>query len=105
MSFPVRTQKEPEHCVSLADVRAEIDRIDEAIVRALGTRFQYVLRAADFKTDAESVRASERRQAMMRQRRAWAEESGLDADVIEKLYSDLVAYFIQEELRRVRERA
>ena len=36
-------------------------------------------------------------------RRAWAEEADLDPDVIEKLYRDLVGYFIvreTEELRR-----
>ena len=34
---------------------------------------------------------------MLRARRAWAAEADLDPDVIEKLYRDLVAYFIVRE--------
>jgi isochorismate pyruvate lyase len=37
---------------------------------------------------------------MLVQRRAWAEEAGLNPDVIEKMYQDLVSYFIAEELRQ-----
>lgn len=36
---------------------------------------------------------------MLQTRRQWAEENGLSADVIEKMYSDLVNYFIEEEMR------
>lgn len=32
-------------------------------------------------------------------RRIWAEEVNLNPDVIEKLYRDLVNYFINEELK------
>lgn len=50
--------------------------------------------------DETSVRAPERFAAMLAQRRRWAEAVGLNADVIEKLYSDLVTHFIQEEMKR-----
>ena len=43
------------------------------------------------------VAAPERQAAMLRARRAWAAEADLDPDVIEKLYRDLVAYFIARE--------
>jgi isochorismate pyruvate lyase len=36
---------------------------------------------------------------MLQQRRVWAEEEGLDADVIEKMYQDLVNHFIDEEMK------
>jgi isochorismate pyruvate lyase len=35
---------------------------------------------------------------MLEKRRIWAQEEGLNPDVIEKLYRDLVTYFIEEEL-------
>ncbi|MGI0487729.1 hypothetical protein ACN4EK_19990 [Pantanalinema rosaneae CENA516] len=38
-------------------------------------------------------------QAILRQQRVWAEEEGLNADVIEKMYQDLVNQFIDEELK------
>jgi isochorismate pyruvate lyase len=37
---------------------------------------------------------------MLQQRRKWASESGLNPDVVEKLYRDLVNHFIDEELKR-----
>jgi hypothetical protein len=40
---------------------------------------------------------SERFRAMLEQRRAWAVEQGLSADVIEKRYAEWVQYGIDEE--------
>ncbi len=55
--------------------------------------------AAKFKTNETSVKAPERFNTMLQQRRQWAEEAGLSPDVIEKVYQDLVNYFIEEELK------
>ncbi|HEY1216552.1 MAG TPA: isochorismate lyase [Bryobacteraceae bacterium] len=87
----------PSECRSLADVRTEIDRLDREIIRALGERFDYVKTAAKFKTDKAEVPAPGRVAVMLEQRRAWAEESGLNPDMVERLYRDLVSYFIAEE--------
>lgn len=93
-------QKEPDDCQDMQDIRAEIDCLDHAIIALLGKRFQYVQAAAKFKTGESSVRAPERFKAMLQQRRLWAEENGLNPDAIEKLYSDLVNHFIEEEMKR-----
>jgi isochorismate pyruvate lyase len=89
---------EPDGCDSLAEVRAEIDCIDEQIVRLLGRRAGYVQAAARFKTSEAAVAAPDRQRTMIAVRRQWAEREGLDPDVIEKLYRDLVAYFIRREM-------
>jgi isochorismate pyruvate lyase len=39
---------------------------------------------------------------MLQQRRVWAEQQGLNADAIEKLYHDLVTHFIEEEMKHWR---
>ncbi|BAZ46366.1 chorismate mutase [Chondrocystis sp. NIES-4102] len=65
----------------------------------LSQRFDYVKAASKFKTNQTSVKAPERLEAMLKQRRIWASEQGLNADVIEKMYSDLVNYFINEEMQ------
>ncbi len=91
--------KTPDQCESLVDIRAEIDRLDRQVVALLGQRFAYVKAASKFKTSETTVRAPERLQAMLQQRRVWAEEEGLDADVIEKMYQDLVNHFIAEEMK------
>src|SRR5215208_6021570 len=87
----------PAECSSLQEVRAEIDRIDRAIIALIGERAGYVHAAARFKASEADVHAPDRQTAMWISRRAWAEEADLDPDVIEKLYRDLVAYFIVRE--------
>lgn len=91
--------KSPDECSNIQKIRVEIDAIDREVIRALGERFAYVKAAAKFKTSQASVKASERFDAMLQQRRIWAEEVGLNPDVIEKLYRDLIGYFINEELK------
>lgn len=92
--------KAPDECANMEDIRAEIDRIDQDVIALMGKRFKYVQVAAKFKTSRESVKALDRFTAMLRQRRHWAEEEGLSPDVIEKMYSDLVEYFINEEMAK-----
>lgn len=91
--------KNPDECANIHEVRHEIDIIDREVIQALSKRFQYVIAAARFKTSEASVRSPERFQAMLQQRREWAQESGLNPDVVENIYRDLVNYYIEEELK------
>lgn len=84
-------------CSSLDEVRAEIDRIDRAIIALIGERAEYVHAAARFKSSEAAVAAPDRQASMLVARRAWAVQADLDPDVVEKLYRDLVAYFIVRE--------
>jgi isochorismate pyruvate lyase len=90
--------KRPDECADINDIRAEIDRIDRQVISLIGERAQYVKAAAKFKTSTQQVRAQDRVTAMLAKRRQWAEEQDLAPDVIEKLYRDLVAYFVQREM-------
>lgn len=92
-------EKEPNECSGMEDIRAEVDRLDKSIITLIGKRFQYVQAAAKFKTGESSVRAPERFNAMLQQRRLWAQEQGLSPSAIEKLYRDLVNHFIEEEMK------
>lgn len=89
--------KRPEACQNIEDVRAEIDRIDREIIRAIGERKRYVIAAAAFKANPGDVAAPERFARMLEARRQWAAEEQFNPDVIEKLYRDLVNHFIAEE--------
>ncbi len=96
--MPVENRKLPAECANMADIRAEIDRLDEAIIELIGRRAGYVRAAARYKTSVRDVQAPERFRTMLRQRRAWAEQQSLDPDVIERLYRDLVQYFVDHEM-------
>ena len=90
--------KPPNECNSIEEIREAIDEIDHEIVAAIGHRFEYVKAIMRFKSTAEDVRAPQRYQAVLQQRRKWATEEGLDPDVVEKLYRDLIDYFIAHEM-------
>lgn len=94
-----KNMKTPDECQNMTDIRAEIDTIDRQVIKLLGQRFAYVKAASKFKTSETSVKAPSRFQAMLQQRRTWAQEEGLNPDVIEKMYTDLVNYFIEEEMK------
>jgi isochorismate pyruvate lyase len=91
--------KKPEECTDLGEIRKEIDDIDQQVITLLGQRFAYVKAASKFKISETSVKAPERFRNMLLARRAWAEAAGLNPDVIEKMYQDLVNHFIEEEVK------
>jgi len=95
----IKNQRLPEQCTSMEETRAEIDLLDQAVISLIGQRYTYVLAAAKFKTSATAVRAPARFKAMLAQRRQWAEQAGLSADAIERLFTDLVNHFIEEEMQ------
>ena len=90
----------PEKCASLDEVRREIDRLDEEIVRLIGRRAHYVKAAARFKTSEYHVAAPDRQASMLAIRRDWARREGLDPALIEDLYRRLIAWFIQAEMQQ-----
>ncbi|NJL62894.1 MAG: isochorismate lyase [Methylacidiphilales bacterium] len=96
--------KLPENCENISEVRYAIDQIDRQIIDLLGERFAYVKAASRFKTSEVSVKAEDRFNSMLEQRKIWAVEAGLHPDVIEKMYRDLVNYFINEELKSWQEK-
>jgi len=95
----MKNENVPEDFSSLEDLRVAIDRLDKAIIELVAKRSQYIEMAARFKADENSVRDPERVMSMLEERREWAVENGLDPDVIEKMYRDLLEYFVSEELK------
>lgn len=91
--------KEPNECTSIEDVREAIDAIDRDIIGALAHRFQYVKAITRFKKTEAEVRATDRYHAVLRARRQWAAEAGLNPDVVEQMYRLLIEHFIEEELK------
>jgi isochorismate pyruvate lyase len=91
--------KSPNDCENISEIRYAIDQIDKQIIALLGDRFAYVKAISKFKTSEASVKAEDRFNSMLEQRKIWAVEEGLNPDVIEKMYRDLVNYFINEEMK------
>lgn len=97
---PLRRFKDPAYvplCANLADVRANIDRLDREIVRLLAERGRYVKDAARFKRDRFQVAAPARQAEVFAKVRALAGQAGGEPEVIESAYRALVAGFVARE--------
>lgn len=85
------------NCSTLDEVRTAIDALDRQLVRLLAERRDYVLQAAQLKkTDAE-VRAPARVEQVIAKVRGLAEQEGVEADLVEALYREMIARFIAIE--------
>lgn len=95
-----RRFKDPAYvplCANLAEVRANVDRLDREIVGLLAERGRYVKDAARFKRDSFQVAAPQRQQEVIEHVRRLAEEAGAYPEVVEACYRALIAGFIARE--------
>jgi chorismate mutase-like protein len=83
---------------SIEEVRRYIDEIDREIIGLIAKRAEFVKTAAQFKKSVTDVKASDRVKNMMVNRRKWATECGVAPEFIEKLFTSIVQFFINEEI-------
>jgi isochorismate pyruvate lyase len=89
--------KEPQECASKEDVRAELDRIDQALLELFAERHRYVTRMAEIKTDPHEAYDPQRIETIIRKQRARAEELKLDEDQAELIWRTLIDWNINYE--------
>jgi isochorismate pyruvate lyase len=89
---------------SLEEVRAEIDRIDGALIGLLAERAAYVRRAGELKRTEAEARAPARVEAVIARVRERAETAGLSPDVAERTWRAMIAAFIDQEIADIRGR-
>ena len=86
----------PQACDNIREIRDAIDVIDQEILQLFAQRHEYVKEIVKFKSgDEEGIIASERKELVLKQRKAWAEERGLDAEMMEKVFRLLIDKNIQ----------
>ena len=89
---------DPQHCTTMADVRAGVDDVDRRIVGLLKRRFGYMDAAARIKPDREAVRDEWRKADVLAKVDAEAEALGVDRTLAARLYEDLIETSIAHEL-------
>ena len=89
--------RKPEDCADMEEVRAEIDRIDIALVDLIGERFTYVDRAWQLKQSPAEARVPWRIQQVINRVRARAVEKGLPPELTEALWRQMIGWFVQYE--------
>jgi len=96
--------KPPKDCESMAELRAQIDRIDLELVALFAVRAGYIDRAIDLKTEnGWPARIPERVEEVVMNARKTAADKGLDPDLIEQLWRQLVDWSIAREAQVIRE--
>lgn len=96
--------KKPEDCESIAEIREGIDIIDKQLIELIGNRFQYVKEIVKFKSNQTDIEAKPRYTEVLNVRRQWAIEQNLSPDVIESVYKTLIQYFIEEQMRLLKQK-
>lgn len=82
---------------SIEDVRQDIDRIDSQLVGLLAERQRCVQAAAGFKTDARSIPAPERVDAVIARVKVLADQKGLSVTLAEGIWREMISRFIALE--------
>lgn len=104
LSMPLQAQTtEPPAtpcCHDLGEVRRNIDRIDDQILRLMAERSAYVKQAGRFKTSAATVRDEARIRQILTHIRAKALEQGVNPDIAEATFRAMVEGFTAEEARQ-----
>jgi isochorismate pyruvate lyase len=94
--------KSPSECSNINDIREAIDELDRQIISLLANRYGYVKEIVKYKDpDRDSIVAKERYLKVLKERRKLAKENGLNPDIIEDIYRQLINHFIEEELKLV----
>ena len=89
--------KLPADCATKEDVRNELDRIDEALVRLFAERHGYVTRMAELKNDPHEAVVPERIEAIIKKVRQQADSLHLDEDQAELIWRTLIGWNINYE--------
>jgi isochorismate pyruvate lyase len=90
--------KAPKDCMTMADIRAEIDRVDEELVRLFAARAGYIDRAGVIKTTVHlPARIEGRVEQVVGNVRRHAVTYGLPPELVEKLWRRLIDWSIARE--------
>lgn len=85
-------------CNSLEEVRTNIDRIDDEIIKLIAERGTYVAQASAFKKNEESVKDTRRVEKVIAKVKSKAEEYSADPDMVEALYREMISRFVNMEM-------
>jgi isochorismate pyruvate lyase len=89
--------KLPQECSTKEEVRAEIDRVDQALLSLLAERHRYVTRMAEIKTDPHEALDPVRIETVIGRQRRRAEKLGLDEDQAELIWRTLINWNVNYE--------
>jgi isochorismate pyruvate lyase len=96
--------KPAKSCTTMDETRAEIDRVDRALVDLLGERWTYVDRMWELKrAQAGAASVPWRNREVIEKVRARAGEMGLPPEMAEALWRQIIGWGIQHQDEKLRD--
>ncbi len=87
---------------SLAQIRKKLDELDQEIIEKLAQRQFLVDQTSRFKHAVDDLQTPERIEQVIHHVKKLAQNQGIDADLTEKIYRDLLQHLIRRELKQIR---
>jgi len=97
-------RKPPQDCADMTDLRQAIDAIDVELVKLLRARVDYIDRAVTLKqANGWPARIQARVEEVVSNACQTADAEGLDAELVERIWRDMVDWSISREAREIPE--
>lgn len=96
--------RKAQDCETMDQVRAEIDRIDDALVDLVAERFTYVDRAWQLKERPDEATVPWRIRQVIDKVEVRAKERGLPPELAVALWRQMIGWFIQYEEEKLARR-
>ncbi|MDQ1340230.1 MAG: isochorismate pyruvate lyase [Campylobacterota bacterium] len=93
-----------KNCVSLDEVREEIDKLDEKIVELIAKRSHYVRQAAKFKHSIEKIKEESRLDDIMSRVRQKAIQENISPNMLEDIYRLMIEEMVETEVAEFQNR-
>ncbi len=87
-----------KECQSLQEVRQEIDKIDEEIVKLIAERSKYVKQAAKFKVSVDEIKSDERINDVLSHVRHLAATLGISPNLVADIFKILIDKMVEMEI-------
>lgn len=101
---PVSERKAPDACATMAELRPQIDALDAALVALLAERKDYIDRAISLKQNEKlPARIASRVDEVIDNVRRQAVAHGLDPDLTNALWNQLIEWSIAREAKQIPE--
>lgn len=93
---------EIKNCKSLDEVRDEIDKVDEQIIKLIASRKDYVKQAANFKNTIDEIKADERVDDVLDKVRHQALSLSLSPNLVAEIYQRMIDDMVETEIAQFR---
>lgn len=85
------------HCETMSDVRANVDRIDRLLVALMAERLNYIEQAAHIKQSRDAVRDEDRIEDVIAKVKTQCRIDGFNEDMAERMWRTMMEDFIAHE--------